>query len=269
MSDAIRNAAPGQGGSDVGDALRQSGQELKTAVGEARSQAGEAAARAGEEAKGLAREAADEGREVAATAVDRAESLAEDRKRAGADQAEGVARAIRRAADELQDTAPTVAGYVRDGADHVQQAAMALRQRSLRDLIGGVEGFAREQPVAFFGAAVLAGLVLSRFAKSSVAGGAYHPRDGHHSAGLQTTATAAPGWTPDADDDRRGQRDAHPATMAAATLGGTAARPTVADDARSRNSEEGRDRPSPTGGPSPSSPPPTDVGAPSSSSSVS
>ena len=145
MSDANRNAAPGQGGSDVGDALRQTGQELKTAVGEARSQAGEAAARAGEEAKGLAREAADEGREVAATAVDRAESLAEDRKRAGAEQAEGMARAIRRAADELQDTAPTVAGYVRDGADHVQQAAMALRQRSLRDLIGGVEGFAREQ----------------------------------------------------------------------------------------------------------------------------
>jgi hypothetical protein len=84
-----------------------------------------------------------------------------------------------------------------------------------------VEGFAREQPVAFFGAAVLAGFALSRFIKSSADGGTTRYAAGRHGTEApRTTATGAPGWTP--DDDR--PQASHPATMAAATLGGSAAR---------------------------------------------
>jgi len=43
------------------------------------------------------------------------------------------------------------------------------------DLIGSVDRFARQQPVAFFGTAVLAGLAVSRFLKSARRGPA-NPR---------------------------------------------------------------------------------------------
>jgi hypothetical protein len=221
VSDATRNPTPAKDKPEPGEALRQTGREISEASGEVRAQAGEAASRAGGEAKALGREALAEGREVASTAARRAETVAEEQKRAGADQAEGIARAIRRAADELQDTTPMIAGYVRDGADYVQQTAAALRRRSVRELVGGVEGFAREQPVAFFGAAVLAGFALSRFVKSSADHGTSHRHGEDHAAGPPTTATGAPGWAP--DDDRL--RASHPATMAAASLGGSAARP--------------------------------------------
>jgi hypothetical protein len=223
VSDATRNpTAPATDRTETGETLRQTGREIREAAGEVRAQAGEAASRAGGEAKALGEEALAEGREIAAAAADRAEGLAEEQKRAGADQAEGIARAIRRAADELQDTTPVIAGYVRDGADYVQQTATALRRRSVRELVGGVEGFAREQPAAFFGAAVLAGFALSRFIKSSADGGTTRYAAGRHgSEAPRTTATGAPGWTP---DDDRPQPSSHPATMAAATLGGSAAR---------------------------------------------
>ena len=42
-----------------------------------------------------------------------------------------------------------------------------MRERSLDDLIGTVEDFARRQPVAFIGGAVAAGFGLARLMKSS------------------------------------------------------------------------------------------------------
>ena len=55
-------------------------------------------------------------------------------------------------------------------ASSVGQLAQTMRDRSMRDLVGEVESIARQQPVAFFGAAVLAGFALSRFVKSSAEG---------------------------------------------------------------------------------------------------
>ena len=45
--------------------------------------------------------------------------------------------------------------------------ARSLRDSSPGELMGHVEDLARRQPVAFFGAAVLAGFAMARFAKSS------------------------------------------------------------------------------------------------------
>ncbi len=124
------------------------------------------------------------------------------------------------------------------------------------------EDLARRQPVAFFGAAVLAGFALARFAKSSAsdsrygagrqygygAGSPYGARHddapqhmpataatGGGTATPHTAAAGAPGWVPaasgGAQDDAT--RPARPATTAAASLGGAAARPAATPGAPS------------------------------------
>ena len=98
---------------------------------------------------------------------ERARSLAEQQKEAGAEQITGVARAVRGAAGELESQLPRAAEYINDAAARLEGAAASLRNRSAEDLLGDVERFARNQPAAFFGGAVLAGLALSRFLKSS------------------------------------------------------------------------------------------------------
>jgi len=97
----------------------------------------------------------------------KAREFAEAGKEGGADKIGGVAAAVRRAAGDLEPDLPRAAGYARQAADTLERASAALRERSLDDLAGSVGRFARSQPAAFFGAAVLAGFALSRFLKSS------------------------------------------------------------------------------------------------------
>lgn len=104
--------------------------------------------------------------DAAETARDKASEFAESGKIAGASRMEGFARAARRAADDLQEESPEVAGYVRQAANGLQQAASSVRSRSVGEFMDMVEDFARRQPTAYFGSAVLAGFVLSRFMKS-------------------------------------------------------------------------------------------------------
>jgi hypothetical protein len=98
---------------------------------------------------------------------DKAKEFAEAGKQGGADKIGGVAAAVRRAAGDLEADLPRAAGYVRQAADTMERASATLRERSLDELVASVGRFARCQPAAFFGAAVLAGFALSRFIKSS------------------------------------------------------------------------------------------------------
>jgi hypothetical protein len=254
MSDPTRPGGPPRpSGGSPGDALRQTGDEAKSSAADLASKARDAAGGVRDEAAGLVQDVKAEGGAVVEAVQQRAVGFAEEQKAAGAEQADGLARAVRRAADELEGTSPQIAHYVREAASSVDSLGRALRERSPADLLGGVEDLAKRQPVAFFGAAVLAGFALARFAKSSaqdahrptaqgirpvpaepppvretratnVGGGAVPPH---------TTATGAPGWVP--DPDRPGGSGAKPATMAAASLGGAAARPGAAGRAGSEN----------------------------------
>jgi hypothetical protein len=199
--------APGGAGSE----LRRTGEDLR------------------QEAGSLAQDLKREGQGVAEAAAERARSFADQQREAGAGQADTIARAVHGAARELDDTSPEVAHYVHDAAAAVDGFARTLRERSPGELMGQVEDLARRQPVAFFGATVLAGFALARFARSSA-------DDGQRLADRSQGATAwrapddapplpgnaaspAPGWVP-ADEATPLRR---PATMAAATLGGAAA----------------------------------------------
>jgi hypothetical protein len=105
--------------------------------------------------------------EAAQPVKEQAREFAERQKSAGAAQIGGVARAVHGAADKLEQDLPFAAEYVRQAADTIEGAADSLKQKSVDDIAKSVADFARAQPVAFIGGAVLAGFVLARFLKSS------------------------------------------------------------------------------------------------------
>jgi hypothetical protein len=93
--------------------------------------------------------------------------VAEQEKDAGAEQLEVVARAIHRAASELESEMPQIAGYVHQAGQQIEQAASGLRNGNVNDLMSRFEMFARNQPTAVFGGAMVAGFALTRFLKAS------------------------------------------------------------------------------------------------------
>lgn len=206
-------------------------------AGEARETAGQLR----QEAAGAVEDIKAEASGVAEAARDQAMSLAEEQKQRGAEQAEGLARAVHGAADQLQQSAPQIAQYVHEAASAMDGLARNLRHSSPGQLMGQIEDLARRQPVAFFGAAVLAGFALARFAKSSTEQAHYGTPAGqgassgnlshggaHADSAIgggravpHSTAAGAPGWVQRGPDDVP-----RPATVAAASLGGAAARST-------------------------------------------
>jgi ElaB/YqjD/DUF883 family membrane-anchored ribosome-binding protein len=100
-------------------------------------------------------------------AIDKAEQIAEQQKRSGADQIDEMAKAVHRAADELQQQMPRAAEVVHATASRLEQGAGALRERSIKDLVNGFDEFGRKEPLALFGATLAAGFAISRFLKSS------------------------------------------------------------------------------------------------------
>jgi hypothetical protein len=85
----------------------------------------------------------------------------------GVEQVDGIARAIHRAASELEGTSPQLASIVHDAAGTIDNIARSLRESGPADMVQGVSDFARRNPVAFFGASVLAGFAIARFARAS------------------------------------------------------------------------------------------------------
>jgi len=124
----------------------------------------------GSTSTGAAASAVAGAKDLASHAGEKLMNVAETEKKAGTDFAEGMAGAIRRAADEFADDVPQAAQYIRGAADQVDYITKSLRDRNVGQLISDVEDFARRQPTAFLGATVIAGFVAMRFLKSSKAG---------------------------------------------------------------------------------------------------
>jgi hypothetical protein len=100
-------------------------------------------------------------------AAERVQSFADRQKVLGAEQIGGVARAVHGAAREFESDLPLVARSVHEAAARLEGAATSLREQSAAELVSAFNRFARAQPAALFGAAVLAGFAASRFLKSS------------------------------------------------------------------------------------------------------
>jgi len=104
-----------------------------------------------------------QGEEIASAAKEKATGFAREQKEAGAAGIDSVARAVDRAADELEETSPELARHARDAASQVHNFSERLREKSIGGIVDDLTGYAKREPAAFFGVAVVAGFALSRF----------------------------------------------------------------------------------------------------------
>jgi hypothetical protein len=109
----------------------------------------------------------EEGDMEAADTIHEAERVAQQQKQTGADQIDSVAKAVHGAADQLEQEMPKAAEFVHAAASRLEQGAGALREHNIGDLVARFNEFGRKEPLTLFGGALLAGIAISRFLKSS------------------------------------------------------------------------------------------------------
>jgi hypothetical protein len=112
----------------------------------------------------------DAAKDVASQATDKLRDAVNDRKSSGADYVGGLADTMRRAAREFDPDLPIAGTYIRKAAEQIEGVSKGIRDGNLNDLIRNAQSFARRQPTAFLGMAVLAGFGVVRFLKSSAEG---------------------------------------------------------------------------------------------------
>jgi hypothetical protein len=105
----------------------------------------------------------DSAKDMAAQAVD-------SQKNAGAEYVGNLAGTLRRAAAEFDRDLPIAGSYIRKAAAQVENVSDSIKNGSFDDLVRQAQSFARRQPTAFLGLAVLAGFGVVRFLKSSANG---------------------------------------------------------------------------------------------------
>jgi hypothetical protein len=107
---------------------------------------------------------------------------------------------MRRAAREFDADLPIAGSYIRKAASQVEGVSDSIKTGNFSDLVRGAQSFARRQPTAFLGLAVLAGFGAVRFLKSSA-----------DSSAAQSNRAAGDGFTPNqasrSYSDNRGYRD--------------------------------------------------------------
>ena len=122
---------------------------------------------AGRDIKDQASEFVDAAKDVASQATDKLKQTVDGQKSAGAEYVGSLADTIRRAAKEFDGDLPIAGTYIRKAASQVEGVADTIRTGNFNDLVRGAQSFARRQPTAFLGMAVLAGFGVVRFLKSS------------------------------------------------------------------------------------------------------
>jgi hypothetical protein len=134
-----------------------------------KGQASELTQKAADTVKDQAANLTDTAREVASGAGEKLRASVADQKAAGADYVGNVANIIRRTAYEFDAEIPQAGHYIRKTAAQLENVSEAVRNRDISEIVGNVQEFARKQPTAFFGAAVLLGFAAIRFLKSAPA----------------------------------------------------------------------------------------------------
>jgi hypothetical protein len=106
-------------------------------------------------------------KEFANTAADKVGEAVTQRKSLGADYIGSIAQATRQAAMAFDNDLPQAAHYIRQASEQIQGVADNVREKDVRELVGDVQEFARQQPTLFFGGAVVLGFAALRFLKST------------------------------------------------------------------------------------------------------
>lgn len=130
---------------------------------EAKSAAGKVVDEAKEQVESLT----DLARSELSDAAHRAKSLAADQKDHIAEQVEGVADALGKAAADLEQQNGPSAQYARLIAENAEKLSDVIRNNDVDQILGMAQDFGRRQPVLFVGAAALLGFAASRFVLAS------------------------------------------------------------------------------------------------------
>ena len=117
-------------------------------------------------AKDNAAQLGDAARDFAGNAKEKIETAVTQRKSFGADYVGSIAQATSQAAQAFDNDLPQAAHYIRQASEQMQGVADTIRERDVRELVGDVQEFARQQPTLFFGGAVILGFAALRFLKS-------------------------------------------------------------------------------------------------------
>jgi hypothetical protein len=157
-----------------------------------------------ESIKDHASEFVDAAKDVASQATDKLKQTVDGQKNAGAEYVGSLADTLRRAAREFDSDLPIAGTYIRKAASQVEGAADSIKTGNFNDLVRGAQSFARRQPTAFLGMAVLAGFGVVRFLKSSA-----NDSKGYSSrqAGGERAARNATNHAPAANAVNKGYRD--------------------------------------------------------------
>ena len=142
-------------------------EQVKTAGNDLKIKAGDMASSSADAVKQHAASVSDAAKQMASDAGDKLEDAVEDKKHAGADYVGRIAETMRRVGHELEKDMPLVAPYVRRAAAQVDNVGTTIRDGNMRDLVDGVQDFARRQPFAFLSITALAGFAAVRFIKSA------------------------------------------------------------------------------------------------------
>jgi hemerythrin superfamily protein len=156
----------------------QRAEELGQQFEQAKAQHPPRTAQATASARQAGARVAHEAQRFADAAKERGRSILDDQQHFFASQIGGVAAALHRTAQQLgEEDQQGMAQYVNQAAAGLERFSHTLRDRNLSSLVGQVENFARQQPVAFIGSAALVGFLAARFLKSSAGRShpAYHP----------------------------------------------------------------------------------------------
>ncbi|MDE2361938.1 MAG: hypothetical protein KGM42_04600 [Hyphomicrobiales bacterium] len=120
-----------------------------------------------------ANEAIGAGNDFARTAADFASGAREKvvdeasrQKKAGADYLDGLAGTLDRVAGEIDREMPFAGDMLRSAGRQAEYIADSIRNGDVRQMMRGATDFARANPTAAFGIAMLAGFGLMRLVKS-------------------------------------------------------------------------------------------------------
>jgi len=106
-------------------------------------------------------------RDVASDAGEKIKTALADKKILAADYLADIAGTLRRASHQFDGQVPPAGQYIRRAAGQVDKFSEALRTRDAAELVREAQDFARSQPVAVLGMAVLAGFAAVRVLKST------------------------------------------------------------------------------------------------------
>ncbi|HEX7013555.1 MAG TPA: hypothetical protein VF161_12445 [Steroidobacteraceae bacterium] len=93
----------------------------------------------------------------------------ESTKQTAAQHIEGIAEALDRAREVLEQREPAIASYASQLANRVGNLATRLREASTDDLLEDTRQLARRNPMMYLAGGVAVGFVLARFLKASSA----------------------------------------------------------------------------------------------------